>query len=101
MGWKMKIGEERLQKASGRNEIVYNLRSEDLNPSPTRSDASCRDFVLKGPVQTESGHSLSMVNGQLPTPCSHLPVSIRLMAMSRFADTVKSSYMVPRNPVAI
>jgi hypothetical protein len=47
MGWKVKIGEERVQKASGRNEIVSSLRSDDLYP-PTRSDASCRDFVLKG-----------------------------------------------------
>ena len=41
MGWKVKIGEERVQKASGRNEIVSSLRSDDLYP-PTRADASCR-----------------------------------------------------------
>ena len=41
MGWKVKIGEERVQKASGRNEMVSSLRSDDLYP-PTRSDASCR-----------------------------------------------------------
>ena len=34
MGWKVKIGEERVQKASGRNEIVSSLRSDDLYPQP-------------------------------------------------------------------
>ncbi len=33
MGWKMKIGEERWQKASGRREIAYNLHSKDLSQS--------------------------------------------------------------------
>ncbi len=66
--------------------------------------SASRVYALRSPAgrwQTENGHSLSMINGQFPTPCGHLPVSIRLMATTRFADTVKSSYMVPRNPVAI
>ena len=42
----VKIGEERVQKASGRNEIVSSLRNYDLyHPL---SKASCRDFLLKG-----------------------------------------------------
>jgi hypothetical protein len=46
MGWKVKIGEERVQKASGRNEIVTSLRNYELyHPL---SKASCRDFLLKG-----------------------------------------------------
>jgi hypothetical protein len=45
-GWKVKTGEERVQKASGRNEIVSRLRNYDLyHPL---SKASCRDFLLKG-----------------------------------------------------
>ncbi len=44
--WKVKTGEERVQKVSGRNEIVSSLRNYDLYPP--LSKASFRDFLLKG-----------------------------------------------------